>query len=258
MSIGNASEASHRPEIVVGLVGPLGTDLRLTSRLVEEVLRGFGYDVAPEISMSSLLDRVPMLAPLPGPDTPRDVYVNERMDAGNTLRERTGRGDTLAVLAMRDVARHRAEHRARIGFDDGDLPVESFAYILRSLKHADEAEALRKVYRERFVLIGAHAPRDWRLDKLADDIAESRGSTSRRRFNARAHELAQRDEAEDGEQFGQNVRGTFPLSDFFVDVSNRDQAVGELDRFFRAFFGYPFATPTRDEYAMFHAAAAAV
>jgi len=114
------------------------------------------------------------------------------------------------------------------------------------------------VYRERFVLIGAHAPRDWRLDKLADDIAESRGSTSRRRFNARAHELAQRDEAEDGEQFGQNVRGTFPLSDFFVDVSNRDQAVGELDRFFRAFFGYPFATPTRDEYAMFHAAAAAV
>jgi cytidine deaminase len=41
-------------------------------------------------------------------------------------------------------------------------------------------------------------------------------------------------------------------------MSSREAATEELQRFFRAWFGYPFASPTPDEYAMFLAAAAAV
>lgn len=168
------------------------------------------------------------------------------------------RGDVLAILAIEEVLRSRKRHREEQGIEEEGPPPSGVAYVLRSLKHKAEAEALRRIYRERFILIGAHAPRDWRLNELADAIAQSHGSTSRRDWQARAYELARRDEAEDGDDFGQNVRGTFPLADFFVDVSSRERAAMELERFFRAIFGYPYASPTPDEYAMFHAAAASV
>jgi cytidine deaminase len=121
-------------------------------------------------------------------------------------------------------------------------------------------EALRKLYGPRFVLVGAHAPRNLRIDQLARDIAQSYASTDTAKYKQRAEYLAHRDEAEEGDQetYGQQVRKTFPLADFFVDVYGRDEAKRNLERFFSAFFGWPFASPTRDEYGMFHAQAASV
>lgn len=241
----------YRPEIVVGLVGPVGTDLRLAAAIVAEILGDFRYDVPDPISLSGLLDAALPETRLPDARVPRDEYIDVRMDAGNELRRNLGRGDALAVLAMQAIVRVRAGATETSAAD-------SLAYVLRSLKHPEEVAALRRTYRERFILIGAHAPRQRRLERLADEIAQSRGSTSRRDWLPRAHQLANRDDAEESDRFGQNVRGTFPLADFFVDVSSREAATVELRRFLRAVFGYQFASPTPDEYAMFHAAAAAV
>jgi deoxycytidylate deaminase len=246
-----------RPEIVIGLVGPVGTDLQLTARMTGDVLSAYGYETPEVIGLSGLLDRVPDLHALPQHGAEYDSYVHTRMNAGNQLRGLCQRGDALAILAVGEVTRRRAAMRTKKGLED-DRPPGGVAYLLRSLKHKNEVESLRRIYRDRFVLIGAHTPRARRLDLLADEIARSKGSTSRREWEAKAHELAQRDEAEELEPFGQDVRGTFPLADFFVDVSNRESGAEELARFFRAFFGYAFATPTPDEYAMFHAAAAAM
>ena len=244
-----------RPEILVGLVGAVGTDLYLVADLVSAIVRGFGYHVEAVVSLSASLNDVVRSDPLP--KTPREAYIDARMDAGNELRRRLGQGDALAQLAVAEVMRRRRSIQDAAGAPH-EQPPEAVAYILRSLKHQDEVALLREIYRERFVCISAHAPRDERIKRLAGDIADSHGSTDRHDWDAEATRLAQRDEAEEEDEYGQDVRGTFPKADFFVDASHRTVAGQQLERCLRSWFGDPFASPTPEEFGMFHAHAAGV
>ena len=162
-------------------------------------------------------------------------------------------GAALAQIAVQAIIERRDTALANEGVHQQP---GSMAYILRSLKHQDEVEALRKLYGPRFILIGAHAPRNLRIETLARDIAASYASTDTARYKEKAEQLAHRDESEEGHDYGQHVRETFPLADFFVNVHQRHDAKLNLDRFLNAYFGWPFASPTRDEYGMFHAQAA--
>lgn len=246
--------ATPRPEVVIGLVGAVGTDLYLVAELLSSIVAGYGYEVEDAISLSKLLDDVVRRSPLPV--SPLERYIDSRMTAGNQLRARLRQGDALAQLAVAEIIRRRRGLQIERGLKL-DRPPEAVAYILRSLKHQEEVAMLREIYRERFLCISAHAPREERIKHLAARIADSHGSTERHSWEAEAVRLAQRDEAE-GEDFGQDVRGTFPKADFFVDASHRTLAREQLERCLKAWFGDPFASPLPDEYAMFHAHAAGV
>jgi deoxycytidylate deaminase len=248
-----AEVRTDRPEIVFGLVGAVGTDLALTADLLGDVLRTFGYHVVDTISLSQLLDYVERENPLPTRSDPYDVYIDERMTAGDELRAGLRSGSALAQMAVHEVLLRRGAALADRG---GEEQPGNMAYVLRSLKHEEEVEALRKLYGPRFTVIGAHAPRGLRTEELAAQIASSRASTDRAKYRQHAERLAHRDEAEEDDDYGQHVRETFPLADFFIDVSQRHGAKRNLERFVYAFFGWPFASPSRDEYAMFHAQAA--
>ncbi len=76
-------------------------------------------------------------------------------------------------------------------------------------------------------------------------------------FESKAIEAINRDEAEAGEVFGQQVRATFWRSDAFVDASDTAHLTAAIQRIVQLWFGHPFHTPTRDEYLMFSAQAAA-
>jgi cytidine deaminase len=174
------------------------------------------------------------------------------MTGGNRLREAINEGAALAKLAVRDV---RLLRRRRSG--DDSTPADRTAYILRSLKHPDEAEWLRRMYGARFFLVGCHTPRGMRISTLASRIAASRFGGDAQQYRQHAEALATRDEREHDNVFGQNVSDTFSLADFFVDLTDKDQAKNALDRFVRLILSEPFHSPTIDEYAMFHAFAAA-
>jgi len=244
-----------KPEVIIGLVGAVGTDLYLVAELTAAIVRNFGYRVEEVISLSSLLNDVTRQEPLP--KSPREMYIDSRMTAGNELRSTVKQGDALAGLAVAEIMRRR---RTLQDADElaPDQPPAAVAYILRSLKHQDEIALLRGIYREQFVCISAHAPREERIRRLSADIADSHGSTDRHDWEAEATRLAQRDEAEDDDKFGQDVRGTFPKADFFIDASHRTVAHEQLERCLRAWFGEPFASPTQEEFGMFHAHAAGV
>ncbi len=249
-----AQVTTDRPELVIGLVGAVGTDLTLTAELLSEILRSFGYYVPEPVSLSGLLDHVKRETPLRRRDQGGyDTYVDERMTAGDELRENLRRGAALAQMAVHEIVLRRASMFRGQG---GDPQPGNSAYILRSLKHKAEVEALRMVYGTRFVLVGAHSPRAKRTEALSSAIAKSYASTDRAKYKEDAERLAHRDEAEEDNDYGQNVRDTFPLADFFVDVSQRDEARRNLTRFLFAVFSWPYASPSRDEFAMFHAQAA--
>ena len=220
-----AEVRTDRPEIVFGLVGAVGTDLGLAAELLAELLRTFGYRVVPPISLSQLLDEVERDEALPRRNTSTyDHYVDVRMTAGDDLRRDLKRGSALAQMAVHEIVVRRGKALETLQGSSIAQP-GNIAYVLRSLKHPAEVEALRKVYGPRFVLIGAHAPRALRTERLSADIADSYASTDRAKYKAKAEQLAHRDEAEEGIDYGQNVRETFPMSDFFIEVTQRHEAV---------------------------------
>jgi len=234
-------------ELIIGLVGPVGINLGDVYASLSRVLTGFHYETV-ELHLSAQLHDLDWDAPLP--DKPEDERIWAYMDAGNRLREEWDDDRAFALLAVNAVTRAR---RAFTGSDE--VAADRKAYVLRSLKRPEEAELLRSVYGDRFILLSLYAPADVRQARLERRITTSRAHPTPTTPRFAASELVKRDAAESGAH-GQGVRKVFHAGDFFVDVAENDLDA-DLRRIFEILFGHPHRTPSRDEQGMFLAAAAA-
>jgi len=240
-------------ELVFGLVAAVGTDLKFVEDALCDRLKDFNYYDPVRIHLSDFLKnfKIPKNGqPVKLVDKPEDMRITSRMDAGNILRERTGHGDALALLATQKIQQSRQGSPGRR------------AYVINSVKHPDEVNCLRRIYGPGFFLIAVYSPEPQRETRLATEIARSKDTAEVDQFRSAARELMKRDEFEPG-KFGQQVRETFHLADVFISLdadSNRakDLAKSSMKRFMELLFGNPFQTPTPDEYLMFHAHAAAL
>ncbi len=251
-------------DLVVGLVGAVGTDLVWVQRTVTDHLSGLGFQVF-EVSLSALIDHE-YGSQLPDRESlPYDEYVGERMTAGNVLRRHWERPTAVALLAVERLRMLRDQW-----LQENGSSAPACAFVLRSLKRPEEARALRNIYRGQFVLVGCHTPREIRIRQLADQIAKTRNAGEQRTHRSQAEALADRDEHERGritmdpevrdyfEDYGQSVEETFPLSDAYINLQHPAAADAQLKRFCDVLLGSPFVSPSRDEVAMFHARAAAM
>jgi deoxycytidylate deaminase len=238
------------PELVFGIVAAVGSDQDLICRALEDALGSVDYSCK-EIRLSAFLRELKEWSTKLR-ETPEDVRIDDYMDAGNDFRLKIGSGDALGVAAMGDI------QEERLSRDPKSIPVARQAYVLRSLKHPAEVDTLRRVYGNGFVLVAGYSPRDARVENLSRRIAESAHSSRSGEFRERAEHLLSRDEFESGTEYGQNVRDSFPKADLFVDLRNPVDVNKAVLRFIELSFGYPFHTPSRDEFAMFHAQAAAL
>lgn len=231
-------------ELVVGIVAPIGTALDDVVAALRAGLRDFAYESG-VIRLSTLLDDTAVGGPgvLPGPSSGREYYL-QRMDAGDRLRERFESGDALAAYAISRIKSDRTENTG------SNSQTRRYAWILRTVKHPDEVVLLRTVYGRRFLLIGVSAPESERIDYLTSSMSK--------KSRADAQALVERDERDERNKYGQQVRTAFSLADAFIEV-NRGRAVDStIRRVVGLIFGEPFRTPTREEYAMYHAQAAAL
>lgn len=246
------------PELVFGLVGAVGSDLKAVTRTLTAELERVRYKVE-EIHVSSLLHQLDRYAHLGNGGFESEFErVREHMKAGTELRNRTAAGEIMALLAVSAIRQRRIALQSHLSHQEAaKRPLERTAFVIRSLKHPDEIQVLRCVYGRAFNVISTYTPRQDRVEKLASIIAESRGEASIDRFRALAEELIQIDEQEEN-KLGQSVRDSFPRGDFFVDARSSERLQASLARYVRILFGHSFETPTRDEFAMFHAYAAAL
>jgi deoxycytidylate deaminase len=164
------------------------------------------------------------------------------MTAGNEARKKFGCGDFLAAMAINEIARKRVNRKS-----DRNEPFPGRAYLLHSHKHHEEVRLLRETYRQGFFLIGVSSSKENRLKHLI----KRKGVDE-----AEAQRLILRDENEEDKD-GQHTRETFHLSDAFINGDSPD-LTKDLSRIFDLLFGYPYATPTKDEYAMFMAFSASL
>jgi deoxycytidylate deaminase len=243
-------QAGPKPELFFGLVAPVGSEL---SRVTKDLQRALG-EVGYKTETIHIIEQIHELARWKDvEESPLDVRIPKHMNAGNELRRLTDRGDAVAMLGVGAVQKIRTSLTG-----DKSTPAANRAYIFRSLKHPDEVKTLRSIYGGGFFLISAYSPRHRRIEHLAAEIAESHHRFQSADFRADAESLNQRDEAEVGDQSGQDVRDTFPLADLFIDTSDPAGCQQSISRFIELLFGHPFHTPTRGEFAMFHAQASAL
>jgi deoxycytidylate deaminase len=242
------------PELFFGLVGAIGTDLDQVADVLAEQLKRVNYK--PEIiSVSRLLHQIDKYSGLADKVFKSQFEkTRDHMNAGSDLRTLTNRGDVLALLSVARIRQLRQRLFGNVNTPPADCRT---AYILRSLKHPDEVRTLRNIYGGAFSLVSAYEPRNSRLNNLAVKIASFVHSADVGSYRHQAAELVQIDERED-RWLGQNVREAFPMADVFVDARSKPELTASIERFVQLLFGHPFHTPTRDEYAMFHAHGAAL
>lgn len=248
-----SANPERHPELVFGLVGALGIDFDPVVGALQSSLGDVGYEKFHPIRLSDLLRKFNVWhGNPPSSGLPEDVRLERYMTAGDYFRTRAKRGDALVCAAVERIWEIRKA-------PPGKLPegIANCAYILRSLKHPDEVRRLLTLYGPGFLLVGVYLPEDKQLEKLMRRIADSRRTKQAGQFKNQAQKLLERDSYDPGTKYGQNVRDTFALSDVFVDASDEIRLRKSIERFVEILFSHPSYTPTRDEYGMFHAYAAA-
>jgi deoxycytidylate deaminase len=227
-------------EIVLGIVGAVGTDLDLIERSVSDYIKSFGY-VPNVLRVSSFLKQIDVsglgVKLFKAPEARR---INSSMDAGNAIRSFSKDDGFLAYYAASLIQKLRGSAGRTLG---------KTIHIVRSLKHPKEVEALRKIYGPGFFLLGVYTSVEDRLEYLLR-LGVSQDDARR---------LLRRDE-EEAHSFGQKTQDTFHLSDAFVHLESRSpgRARAQIERFIDLLFGNPFHTPTQDEHAMFLAFSSAL
>lgn len=226
---------NEKPELIIGLVAPVGVDLDTIEQNLMDYLRHFSY-TANVIHLSKLIKNIEGLETELSEES-EFARINTYMTAGDEARDKAERGDILSLLAVNEIYSSREQKQPVLN---------STAHILRSLKHPDEVELLRNVYGEGFYLVSVFSSWTKRLEYF------ERKNISK----ADAEYLINRDESEEFD-LGQQTREVFHLADVFIDADKPN--LGEqISRCLDIIFGYPYYTPTKDEYAMYLAFAASV
>jgi hypothetical protein len=125
-----------KPELVVGLIGAAGADLSAATDAVEAALSRYGYRSV-HIRVSDLMREIRGGSYL-AESRREDDRILRHMDAGDAIRNQSGRNDAMAGLAIGWMS----EFRER-GFDGA--PATNTAFVLKSLKHPAEIETMRRI-----------------------------------------------------------------------------------------------------------------
>ncbi len=151
-SLAKSIDERESQELVIALVGPVGSGVSTSARLLKELLTtDFGYVVADPFKQSDIIAAEAARVGLANiPKTPLNVYVDQMQTAGNKLREKFG-SDYLAQKTIEQIVKFRTE---KGGQKDGRVIPGRRAYIIDSIKNVEELALLRKVYREMLCVFG--------------------------------------------------------------------------------------------------------
>jgi len=241
------------PEIFFGFVAPIGTDIQACIKAFKSQLRALGYltvelkvtDVFPEFEHQLKLET--KLA-----DTPLHDRYRTYIAYGNDLRRHFDDDAILAAITTVRIAQIREKKL------DAQQNFEKTAYLLHQFKRKEEIELLRSVYGRLFFQVSVYSRRGARVERLAQMFAKSENTANVRSYRSKAEELVQIDE-NDTDQHGQRVSKVFHDGDLIINTDlNSPDTQAQVERFCNLLFGSNSVSPTKMEYGMFTAKAAAL
>jgi hypothetical protein len=164
---------AKEPELIFGLVGPIGVDLEYVTDVLSEALSSVSYETR-VLRVTELMREVNTGLPLDA--TGYIDSFRQRIAYANKVRDLLQRNDALAILAVSAIRQFRAEQGG-----SEEEPLAKQAYIIRQLKRPEEVKLLRSVYGRQFIQISIHAPQDYRIRRITVKEVHSRSNIQRRR-----------------------------------------------------------------------------
>lgn len=242
------------PELFFGFVAPIGADIGETLKSFKSYFEAQKYDVV-EIKVTDIF---PAFVTYHTPEKqlvkrPLQTRYETHIAYGNQLRAKFG-DDTLAVSAVCRIIRQRL----RLNRTD-NAKFSKTVFLIHQFKRKEEIELLRSVYGRLFFQVSIYSRRGARVDYLSRKFANSENSADARSYRGGAETLIQRDEDERGVDHGQRVGKMFHDADFIVSLDDRAYSVDkQVERFCDLIFWSNAISPTRMEYGLFVAKAAAM
>ncbi len=237
-------------ELVIALVGPIGSGVSESARIIEHQLTTvYGYTSGGIQKASALIARYAEKVGISVDPNQPLAKTESLQNAGTKLREKFG-PTVVADLAIGQISQHRPpKARANVS-SSGPVPAESRRHvtIIDAVKNPAEVTRLRTVYKASFWLVGVFAPEAKRLDRLKDKFALSEDRTK-----------AMRIDEDEGNSKGQRVAKAMEMADYFIRNSSdaKVNLENSVSRFLKIIFSVGVNTPTLDESSMYAATSAA-
>lgn len=253
---------SKTPELIFGLVGPIGVDMEMVQKKLENALISVGYNPT-SFRVTDLMRQISTEVTIKNDKNPLTHYEN-RIDYANAVREKCKNDAALAALSILAIKNFRAEHHkknesqkdSRDTERDIDRPINKQAYIIRQFKREEEVNLCRAVYGKKFIQISVHMSAKDREENLVYRISQRNHNLKTDEMENVARTLIKRDYDESAAKHGQRVAEAFHLGDVFVSAKSERDAEETIQRFIKAFFGKNSLSPSKDEYGAYIAASA--
>lgn len=255
-------ESWSQPELIFGLVGPIGVDMAMVESRLEHALVSVGYIPKP-IRLTSLMEQVAVDEKLEEGADPLSHY-NSRIRYANAVRAKCSDGAALValgILAIREIReqenlKQRGEPKENENY--AEIPLKGHAYVIRQLKRPEEVHLLRKVYGRKFIQISVSLDTNERINRITKSISSKNPNLDPKGARDAAKALVERDYNEQAVPHGQRIEDVFYLGDVFVSAKSDSLASETLRRFIEAFFGRNSISPNRDEYGLYIATSASL
>lgn len=244
------------PEILFGFVAPIGADIDSAVLEFRRFFEDAGYNVIIIKATDAFLPLSKKIIPIePLNNIPK---THDRFSSyikyGNQLRSHFDDDAFLAVVACAKIMRARTQT---------DQPAkekpQKNVYLIHQFKRKEEVALLRSVYGRTFFQISVYSRRGARVDHLAREFAHSDNVANHNLYRSKAEEIVQIDESEAGPGHGQQVSAIFHDADVVINSDESNAGVRkQVNRFCNLLFGSNKISPTKIEYGMFAAKAAAL
>lgn len=241
---------THTDELIIGLCGPIGTDIHFVSNSLQKILNEqYDYDCH-IIKLSELIishtESQFKISEAKG----EYERIKRLIEGGNFLRSQYT-SDILAELAINEIGLKRQEvqmqRETKNEAEHDEYKTMRICYIIDSLKNVEELNLFKLIYRELFYSIGVFSPLEVRKQNLIN-----KGMSESNIFD-----LVNRDSGEEKDT-GQKVADTFVNCDFFLrfEISSYSVLETKIKRYLHLIFNSDIVTPSANETAMYMAASA--
>lgn len=254
-SVVNPLNRIDSPEILLGFVAPIGADIEAPILAFQQFFERHGYNVIKIKATDAFLPLAKKLVPHQDLDNRPKTHgrFTSYIKYGNQLRAHFDDDAFLAMVACAKIM------RARTKTNLPDQKPEKNVYLIHQFKRKEEVALLRSVYGRTFFQISVYSRRGARVDHLARQFAHSENVADHNSYRSKAEDIVQIDESEGGPGHGQQVSAIFHDADVVINSDDSNSSVlTQVKRFCDLLFGSNRISPTKIEYGMFAAKAAAL
>jgi deoxycytidylate deaminase len=243
-------------QLLLGFVAPIGTDIAQSLNEFRNYFHNCGYNII-EIKVTDVFKVLEKhLKPARALATrPMFNRYQSHIDYGNQIRAFFEDDSALAAITMGRLIRKRLKKK----ISSKDEAFRKNIYLIHQFKRKEKVDLFRSVYGRLFFQISIYSRRGARVDYLSRKFSEDAAKSDPKSFRSEAEAIVERDENEIGADHGQRVSTIFHDGDLIINTDINDPPVrSQVERFCNLLMGSNQESPTKIEYGMFVAKAAAL